>query len=533
MPLGQGDGIERMCVVTKPVYGMAQAGRRWQRSLFPWLTGWNADAAEGAPRLRQSVFDTCVFFCHHTVSTPSGPRREVLLVGCYVDDLFILSSHTDEHSLYHTFTSDLASRWDVEDEGEVTDLLSVEIEREDDHIHLRQSNYVRKLVDTYAPNGVPTSPFGADYPLSAHPLSRTPADDTLPQLVLTAVEQSASDVDPSLLRAYQSLVGALLYCAVNTRPDVAYSVGMLCRAMGKPTPELYLAGLRVLYYLHHHRDIGLRYGASDLDMTGMSDSDWAVRHSTTGYVFTYALAAISWGSKKQPTIALSSCEAEIVALSESAKESVYLSDFLAELGFAARSPTQLATDNTGARDLSYNPEHHDRVKHVERRHFFIRELVEEKRVVVPFVRTHANMADFFTKPLSGKNFFRLRNAIMNVSSDDRARASLARRHARRASARPHVPCAACGDTGVVKGERCHVCEHCLPGCSSTCRRVRFSDSTSGAPVRGVRRHARSVHPCFDAPVRRTGGCCESHVHDPSLPVSRVVAPSRHHVPIMP
>ena len=110
MPLGQGDGIERMCVVTKPVYGMAQAGRRWQRSLFPWLTGWNADAAEGAPRLRQSVFDTCVFFCHHTVSTPSGPRREVLLVGCYVDDLFILSSHTDEHSLYHTFTSDLASR---------------------------------------------------------------------------------------------------------------------------------------------------------------------------------------------------------------------------------------------------------------------------------------------------------------------------------------------------------------------------------------------------------------------------------------
>ena len=499
VPRAQGDGIERMCIVTKPVYGMAQAGRRWQRSLFPWLTGWNK-GVDGAPRLQQSVFDSCVFFCHHVVSTPSGPRDEVLLVGCYVDDLFVLSSHTDEHSLYHRFTSDLSARWDVEDEGEVTDLLSVEIERADEHIVLRQSKYISKLMSTYAPEGVPDSRFGASCRLTSHPPSRTPADEDLPQRVLAAVEQSADSIDPALLKAYQSLVGALLYCAVNTRPDVAYAVGMLCRAMGKPTPELYLDALRVLYYLHHHRDIGLRYGASDLDMSGMSDSDWAVRHSTTGYVFTYAQAAISWGCKKQATIALSSCEAEIVALSESAKEAVFLADFLSELGFPARSPTQLATDNTGARDLSYNPEHHDRVKHVERRHFFIRELVEDQRVVVPFVRTHANLADFFTKPLTGKNFFRLRNEIMNVSPDDRARASLARRHARRASARPHV---------------------------------RFSDSSSGAPVRRVRRHARSVHPCFDAPVRRTGGCCESHVHDTSLPYSRVVAPSYHHAPIMP
>ena len=328
---------------------------------------------------------------------------------------------------------------------------------------------------------------------------------------------------------------------MNTRPDVAYSVGMLCRAMGKPTPELYIDALRVLYYLHHHRDVGLRYGASDLDMSGMSDSDWAVRHSTTGYVFTYAQAAISWGCKKQPTIALSSCEAEIVALSEAAKEAVYLADFLAELGFPARSPTQLATDNTGARDLSYNPEHHDRVKHVERRHFFIRELVEQQRVVVPYVNTHANLADFFTKPLSGKNFFRLRNAIMNVSPEDRAHASLlrrARRAAQRASSRPHVPCVARGDSGVVKGEPCLVCESCLPGCSSACRRVRFDASADSAPVRRSPRHrvARlgSVRSCSSAPVCRTGGCRETCAHHTSLPFSRVVAPSSyHHACIMP
>ena len=86
--------------------------------------------------------------------------------------------------------------------------------------------------------------------------------------------------------------------------------------MGKPTPELYDAALRGLYYLDNHKHVGLTYERNDERMSGFSDSDWAVKHSTTGYVFSYMSAAISWGSKKQPTIALSSTEAEIVAASE-------------------------------------------------------------------------------------------------------------------------------------------------------------------------------------------------------------------------
>ena len=189
--------------------------------------------------------------------------------------------------------------------------------------------------------------------------------------------------------------------------------------------ETYEAALRVLYYLHHHRHVGLRYGACELDLSGMSDSDWAIRHSTTGYVFNYSLAAISWGSKKQNSIALSSCEAEIMALSEAAKEAVYLADFLGELGYPAQSTVQLATDNSGARDLAYNPEHHEKVKHIERRHFYIRELVEEQRLVVPYVATSDNLADFFTKPLSAKSFYTNRNQIMNVPPERSRAARLA------------------------------------------------------------------------------------------------------------
>ena len=107
-----------------------------------------------------------------------------------------------------------------------------------------------------------------------------------------------------------------------------------------------------------------------------------------------------------------------MALSEAAKEAVYLADFIDELGFPADSTVRLATDNKGARDLSYNPEHHEKVKHIERRHFYIRELVEEQRLVVPYVATADNMADFFTKALPASTFYSMRNQIMNVPSDD-------------------------------------------------------------------------------------------------------------------
>ena len=110
-----------------------------------------------------------------------------------------------------------------------------------------------------------------------------------------------------------------------------------------------------------------------------------------------------------------SCEAEVVALNEAAKEGVYLRRFLADLGFGSDPSTAVATDNTpaGAKALSYNPEHHEKVKHVERRHFYAHELVEDGLLTVPYVATTSNMADFFTKPLAAAQFYSLRNRIMN------------------------------------------------------------------------------------------------------------------------
>ena len=148
----------------------------------------------------------------------------------------------------------------------------------------------------------------------------------------------------------------------------------------------------------------------------MTDSDWAVKHSTSGSVFMLNMAAISWFSKKQPSVALSSCEAEVMAASEASKEAVSLQRLARELGLSDESePIDLWMDNTSGIDVAYNPQHHGRMKHVHRRHFFIRELVEDGQIRVPFVRTADNLADFFTKALPPVQFRAMRDVIMNVS----------------------------------------------------------------------------------------------------------------------
>ena len=146
----------------------------------------------------------------------------------------------------------------------------------------------------------------------------------------------------------------------------------------------------------------------------MSDSDWAVKHSTTGWVFMFSQAAISWGCKKQVSVALSSCEAEIMAASEASKEAIHLDRMAKALRLSDPEPMDLFVDNQSAIAIAYNPEMHQNTKHIERRHFFVREAVEDEKIRVPFVKSHDNLADFFTKPLQGDRFFELRDQIMNI-----------------------------------------------------------------------------------------------------------------------
>ena len=395
------DGQPMVCVITKPIYGIPQAGRRLQRKIFPWCTD--------VMKLRQlDDSDDCVF----VYDDPSG--NEIFSVGIYVDNMQIVHSAEldetgaalDENSFYARFMNRLRDDWDVIDEGPMTDLLGIDCDKQPDgSILLHQDRYIRTMLSRFAPDG------------PVHKRCSIPYSADLPRLVIEAFEGSSADAPshPELIKPYQTRVGALMYACTGTRPDLAYAVHQHCRVLSRPTPELMAELDYVFSYLFENQGIGIRFTPEDGVLRGTADASWEVRASTSGWIVYWHGAPLCWGSRKQKSIALSSCESEIVALSEAAKEVIYLRKFVRGLvPSLPEGPTVLSTDNKAARDLSYNPEHHDRSKHIARRHFFIRDMVEAQEIVVPLVSTEDNDADFFTKPLPPKRFKMLRRKVMNL-----------------------------------------------------------------------------------------------------------------------
>ena len=159
--------------------------------------------------------------------------------------------------------------------------------------------------------------------------------------------------------------------------------------------------------------VGLTYDNVPSEPMGYNDASFEEGRSTSGHNIMWQGATVSWASTKQASTALSTCEAEIYALSEGAKDLVYFRKFLSGLGVAPSGPSPCATNNQGARDLAYNPEHHRRSKHIARRHFYIRDMVEAMELTVPFVRTDDNISDMLTKQLPSKRFRTLRALMMN------------------------------------------------------------------------------------------------------------------------
>ena len=399
------DGKPMIVRVDKPIYGIPQAGQRLQRKVFPWLRDL------GLSQLDDS--DGCVWV--HADS----PKGEVFALGVYVDNLQIVHSvpfgsdgePVDQSSFCAKFIKKLREDWDVVDEGPMIDMLGMQVRHNaDGSFTLHQEKYIDKLIDRFKPQ-----------PNKLASRDNLPYSPNLLKVVEEALHLPAAGGPPfpELIKPMQQRCGALMYSCGSCRPDIAYPTHLLARCMSRPTPAILRECDFVFNYLRATRDIGITYAPlPDDTLTAMGDASWEVKNSTSGWCLSWQRAAISFGSRKQHCISLSSTEAEMVALSEAAKDVIYFRKFLRKLEpSAVPGPTPLFTDNTGARDLSYNPEHHDKTKHIARRHFYIRDMVEELEIVVPFVPTKSNIADFFTKCLDLATFRRFRAAIMNLPDE--------------------------------------------------------------------------------------------------------------------
>jgi hypothetical protein len=220
---------------------------------------------------------------------------------------------------------------------------------------------------------------------------------------LTAIKDDEAPADP---KEYARIVGGLTFAACVTRPDISCAVGKLSQFLNNPSSKHMLAVKRILRYLQGSSSLGITYCPPPSKLTGFSDADWAgdvdTRRSTTGYVVMINNGAVAWKSHKQPTVALSTMEAEYMALTEATKELKWVRTFLAELGQnddKSAVPTNLYSDNQSAIALAKNPVSHARAKHIDIRHHFIREAIQDQIVWVQYIPTAEMTADSLTKAL--------------------------------------------------------------------------------------------------------------------------------------
>lgn len=361
--IGSGD---KVCLLRRALYGLKQAGRSWHRRLDDELISYG---------LAPSSADPCIYY--------RGKGEDILLVLIYVDDILIASRDV---RIVDDFKQYLKKSFEVKDLGKVKCCLGIEFSRSKGAIQLHQRGYINDIL----------SRFG----MSECKPAFTPLESNAE---LNSASEIARQTDRNL--PFRELMGSLMYLAVATRPDIAHAVSALSQFNNCYNETHWVAAKRILRYLKGTQNLGLIYRNSREPIRGYVDADWGNcsndRRSFTGYVYLLADATVYWESRKQRTVPLSSVEAEYMGLSEATKEAIYLRRFLLELGSDKAANITLLCDNQGAIRLAGNPVFHNRTKHIDIRHHFVRDAISCKAIKLEYVRTEDMTADILTKGLAG------------------------------------------------------------------------------------------------------------------------------------
>ena len=368
---------DMVCHLKKSLYGLKQSPRCWYEELRLHLV----DKLE----YTQSLADPCVFY--------KWENDNLTIITMYVDDLILL---VDSMEMLLQLKRDLSDRFHMTDLGELKFILGISVSQTEEQLQIHQRQYIQSMLKKFGmekANGV-----------------AIPAD---PNVRLVEEDGISKPADKEF---YQRLVGSLQYAANGSRPDIAFAVNLVARYTNNPS-ELHLTcAKRILRYLKDTAHLALTYtkGQPD-DVVGYSDADWAgevdKRRSTSGFVFLLSNGAITWASRKQTSVALSTVEAEYMALSLAAQEAIWLRQLMSELGKNAEKPTTIWGDNQGAISVAKNPIFSKRSKHIHIRYHFVREQVEEGTIDIDYCPGTDMTADVHTKALARDRFQMLRDKL--------------------------------------------------------------------------------------------------------------------------
>ena len=368
------EGLRGVWRLLKSLYGLKQASLIWYKLLCKVL--------ELLGFLR-SEFDHAVF-----VYKRQWDGKEVhCLLAMHVDDGLAGSTSME----FLTFIKgEIKKAFGIKDLGPLRTFLGVQFEQNlaTHELWIHQEMFIDSLL--------------LEYELTLCNAVKTPLDRDHPLGLPTDVHAPIAD----LTRSFQRLVGSLLFLQICSRPDISFAVLLLSQHCSSPKPHHFAAAKRVLRYLKGTRSYRLHYGGNSrhLPLSGLSDADWAGdrkdRASVSGFVWSLGGGPISWSAKKQNCIALSTTEAEYIALTWTIQEGLWLRQSLVQFQVDCPSPLVVSTDNNGAKSLSANDSNHGKAKHIDIRYHFIRSHIESNSFIIQHTPGVENTADLFTKPLS-------------------------------------------------------------------------------------------------------------------------------------
>lgn len=358
----------------RAIYGLKQSARAWYQRVEELLLELG---------YTKSQYEPCLFMkCDGNIK---------VYIALFVDDFFVFynSKETCEN-----LKSELKAKFNIKDLGQIKKCLGMNVTVNNDSISIDQKDFVETILKRFNMYNCKSSD--------------TPMENNLKLEKATTISQQYP---------YQQLLGALMYLCVLTRPDIAFAVSFLSQ-YNNCYSEIHWKHLkRVLKYLNKTKHYGLKYVKSNCNLIGYVDADWAScsidRRSYTGFVFKMSGCAISYECRKQKTVALSSTEAEYMALSEACKEAIYLKNLVCEIMKTKieNVPVTLLSDNQSSQKLASNPLYHRRTKHIDVRHHFIRECVTNNLVQISYLPTNDMPADVLTKSLCHVKHYKFINGI--------------------------------------------------------------------------------------------------------------------------
>lgn len=374
-PEGLNCDPNKVCKLVKSLYGLKQAPRCWNTKFSSVLNKFGFE---------KSSADQCVY-----IGTINGFKCYLCL---YVDDglLFCKSKSATMEVI-----SELQMNFEIKVYSVPTNFVGMQIEKNNNFIFIHQSKYIDQLLKK----------FNMQH---ANP-NYVPAD---PNVKLQKPENALKKDYP-----YREAVGSLVHVATVSRPDIMLAVNQVSRYLHSYDESHWNAVKKILKYLKETKSYGLCYTSNcdSTDLTGYSDSDFAndleKRRSTTGYVFLKSGAAVTWSSQRQPTVALSTTEAEFMAACAATKEAMWLRQLLSDLGVFRQKSVCINIDNQSAINVIKNSEFHKRCKHIDIKYNFIKEKYHDNIISLNYVHTNNQYADVFTKALSKDKFIFMRKSI--------------------------------------------------------------------------------------------------------------------------